>query len=46
MKDPRNLICTICGKSYHVDYYDPDAPCAVMCIECFKKALKESEESK
>lgn len=40
MMDPRNLICRICGRSYHVDNYDPYSPSAFMCLECFKKELE------
>ena len=41
--DPRNLVCHICGKIYHVDNYDPDSPSAYMCLECFKKELEEAK---
>ena len=36
---PRNLICQICGRSYHVDNYDPDTPSAFMCLECFQAGI-------
>ena len=41
--DSRNLICPICGKSYHVDNYDPGSPSADMCLECYREALKEAK---
>ncbi len=41
--DPRNLVCHICGRIYHVDNYDPDSPSAYMCLECFKKELEEAK---
>lgn len=38
--DPRNLICHICGKTYHVDNYDPGSPSSYMCLECYRKELR------
>lgn len=39
--DPRDLICHVCGKKYHVDNYDPDSPSAYSCLECYKRELEE-----
>ena len=41
--EPRDLICKVCGKRYHVDNYDPDSPSAYSCIDCYKENLEKTE---
>ena len=43
--DPRDLECQRCGRTYHVDNYDPDSPSGEMCLDCYRELLKKADEA-
>ena len=43
--DPRDLECHRCGRTYHVDNYDPESPSGELCLDCYRELLKKRDEA-